>query len=93
MKYEKKHSRNIIYLKHGILQTEKQKNKLKYKVVLHKLVLNKVKVIRRGDGEYIYLYPFVHLVQKSFHGGFYMAHHLKSLLEHLTNILLTTHYG
>jgi hypothetical protein len=51
MKYEKKHSRNIIYLKHGILQTEKQKNKLKYKVVLHKLVLNKVKVIRRGDGE------------------------------------------
>lgn len=44
-------------------------------------------------GNNIYLYPFVHIVQKSFHGDFYMAHHLKSLLEHLTNILLTTQYG
>jgi hypothetical protein len=52
MTYEKKNTHpNIIYLKHGILQTSCKKNKLKYKFVLHNLVLNKVKVIRRGDGE------------------------------------------
>jgi hypothetical protein len=49
MKYEKKHSH-----KHSFkwnITNIKQKNKLKHKVVLHNLVLNKVKVIRRGDGE------------------------------------------
>ncbi len=51
MKYEKKHSHKHNSFKTWNITNIKQKNKLKYKVVLHNLVLNKVKVIRRGDGE------------------------------------------
>ncbi len=57
MKYEKKHSHKHNLFKTWNITNIKQKNKLKYKVVLHKLVLNKVKVIRRGDGEQYLFVP------------------------------------
>ncbi len=55
-------------IKYENLNTKGTKTRLYNKIVLH----ISVEQIEDNGGSYFYLYPFEGLVQKTFHGGFYV---------------------